>query len=153
MINAKDHDADTECARLFPGIQAVDEEEARDIAKGQVAILMQNHMPEAGGRFLCSVFFSKSNSLNKWVDPDITNALHITKTDLLKEIGNTEFCSNSAKHMTDLLGDHKLKADARVRNLIIESCALTVWISGEVPNDSNGLWASWRDARREFYRG
>ena len=119
MINAKD--ADTECARLFPGIQAVDEEEAREIAKGQVAILMQNHMPEAGGRLFCSVYFSKSNSTYKSVDPlaDITNALHITKTDLLKEIGNTEFCSNSARHLTDLLGDHKLKADARVRNLII----------------------------------
>ena len=57
-------------------------------------------MLEAGGRLFCSVYFSKSNSHCKWVDPDITNALHITKTDLLKEIGNTEFCSNSAKYMT-----------------------------------------------------
>ena len=117
MINAKDDD--TECARLFPGIQAVDEEDAREIAKGQVAILMQKHMPEAGGRLVCSVYFSKSNSISHAVDPDITNALHITRTDLLKEIGNTEFCSNSAGHLTHLLGDHKLKADARVRNLII----------------------------------
>jgi hypothetical protein len=113
VINAKD--ADTECARLFPGIQAVGEEEAREIARSEVARLLQKHLPQTGKLF-CSIFFSKSNSLTKSVHPDITNALHITKDDLMKEIGNTEFCTNSARHMTDLLGDHELKADARVRN-------------------------------------
>ena len=34
MTNAKD--ADTKCATLFPGIQAVGEEEAREIARGEV---------------------------------------------------------------------------------------------------------------------
>ena len=113
MTNAKD--ADTKCATLFPGIQAVGEEEAREIARSEVARLLQNHLPQAGKLF-CSIFFSKSNSLTNSVHPDTTNALHITKDDLMKEIGNTEFCTNSARHMTDLLGDHELKADARVRN-------------------------------------
>ena len=110
-------------------------------------------MPDAGGRLFCSVFFSKSNSLIGSANPDITNVRHVTKTDLMKEIGNIEFCTNSAKHVTDLLGDHKLNVEARARNLMIESCASAVWILGEVPNDRNGLWASWRDAHREFYRG
>ena len=53
------------CATLFPGIQAVGEEEAREIARGEVARLLENHMPQAGGRLFCSVFFSKSNSTTK----------------------------------------------------------------------------------------